>query len=63
MCWNLEIETLNIFLPGHSLGAGVAVLLALMIRPTYPKLKVYAFATPGMFQFSLSSIQNAEITN
>ena len=37
----------DLILTGHSLGAGVAVLLALMIRPTYPKLKVYAFATPA----------------
>ncbi|XP_008558355.1 diacylglycerol lipase-beta [Microplitis demolitor] len=32
---------------GHSLGAGLAVLLALLIRPRYPDLKVYAFATPA----------------
>ncbi|KAH0561596.1 diacylglycerol lipase-beta-like isoform X2 [Cotesia glomerata] len=32
---------------GHSLGAGLAVLLALLIRPRYPHLKVYAFATPA----------------
>lgn len=34
-------------LTGHSLGAGLAVLLAVLIRPRYPDLKVYAFATPG----------------
>lgn len=32
---------------GHSLGAGVAVLVALKLRPRYPHLKVYAFSTPG----------------
>lgn len=32
---------------GHSLGAGTAVLLAFYMRPLYPNLKVYAFATPG----------------
>lgn len=37
----------GLMLTGHSLGAGVAALLALMIRPKYPDLKVYAFATPG----------------
>ena len=29
------------------MGAGLAVLLALLIRPRYPDLKVYAFATPA----------------
>lgn len=37
----------GLVLTGHSLGAGVAALLALKIRPTYPDLKVYAFSTPG----------------
>ncbi|KAI5716122.1 hypothetical protein M8J76_001323 [Diaphorina citri] len=37
----------ELLLTGHSLGAGVAILLALMLRPQYPDLKVYAFATPG----------------
>lgn len=37
----------DLILTGHSLGAGVATLLALKLRPKYPDLKVYAFATPG----------------
>lgn len=37
----------GLVLTGHSLGAGVASLLALKIRPKYPDLKVYAFATPA----------------
>lgn len=36
---------------GHSLGAAVAVLLALMIRPKYPDLKVYAICPPGSYVF------------
>jgi len=32
---------------GHSLGAGVATLLGLMLRPTCPDLRVWAFAPPG----------------
>lgn len=32
---------------GHSLGAGVAVLLGILLRPEYPNLRVYAFSTPG----------------
>ncbi|EFA10154.1 diacylglycerol lipase-beta [Tribolium castaneum] len=37
----------GLVLTGHSLGAGVACLLALKIRHKYPDLKVYAFSTPA----------------
>ncbi|KZC11064.1 Sn1-specific diacylglycerol lipase beta [Dufourea novaeangliae] len=37
----------NLVITGHSLGAGVGILLAFLLRPTYPNLKVYAFATPA----------------
>lgn len=42
----------GLVLTGHSLGAGVAALLALKIRPNYPDLKVYAFSTPGKYNLS-----------
>ncbi|CAK4932487.1 unnamed protein product [Aphanomyces euteiches] len=32
---------------GHSLGAGTAALLAIMLRPKYPALKCLAFSPPG----------------
>eukprot|EP00605_Chrysophyceae_sp_TOSAG23-4_P002276 GSChrysophyteH1.ASY1.ANO1.2521.1 assembled CDS len=32
---------------GHSLGAGNAVLLSLMLQSQYPSLQCYAFGTPG----------------
>jgi sn1-specific diacylglycerol lipase len=32
---------------GHSLGAGVAALLSLLLRPYFPNLKCYAFSPPG----------------
>lgn len=34
-------------LTGHSLGAGVSVLLGALLRPRYADLRVYAFATPA----------------
>ncbi|XP_050680765.1 diacylglycerol lipase-beta isoform X2 [Leptidea sinapis] len=37
----------DLVLTGHSLGAGVAVLVALKLRPRYPHLKVFAFSTPA----------------
>ena len=32
---------------GHSLGAGCAILLSIMLRPTFPALKCYAYCPPG----------------
>ena len=32
---------------GHSLGAGVAVILALLLRPAYPTIQCYTFGTPA----------------
>lgn len=34
-------------LTGHSLGAGLAILVGAKLRPMYPQLKVYGFATPS----------------
>lgn len=43
---------------GHSLGAGVAILVGAKLRPMYPALRVYAFATPS----SLLSREAAKYT-
>lgn len=48
----------GLILTGHSLGAGTAVLLGLLMRGKYPDLKVYAFATPG----GLLSKEACEVT-
>lgn len=32
---------------GHSLGAGVSALLALLLRPQYPKIFCFAYSPPG----------------
>jgi len=37
----------QLVLTGHSLGAGVATLLGLMLRPSHPGLRVWAFSPPG----------------
>lgn len=43
---------------GHSLGAGLAVLIGAKLRPRYPNLMVYGFATPS----SLLSREAAKYT-
>lgn len=37
----------DLVLVGHSLGAGTAAILAIMLKETYPTVKCYAFAPPG----------------
>nr|CCA26975.1 predicted protein putative [Albugo laibachii Nc14] len=37
----------RLVLTGHSLGAGIAVLLATMLRPRYPNVHCFAFSPPG----------------
>lgn len=42
-----EEGSLQLVIVGHSLGAGVAALLALMLKPYFPGLQCYAFSPPG----------------
>lgn len=37
----------QLVLTGHSLGAGVGILLGALLRPRYADLRVYAFGTPA----------------
>lgn len=37
----------SLVIVGHSLGAGVGILLGIKMRQQYPDLKVYAFGTPA----------------
>ncbi|KAG1693584.1 hypothetical protein DVH05_023350 [Phytophthora capsici] len=37
----------GLVLTGHSLGAGTACLLSVMLRPKYPQLRCFAFSPPG----------------
>jgi len=40
-------QNYRLVLTGHSLGAGVASLLAIVLKPKYPKLQCYAYSPPG----------------
>lgn len=37
----------NLVVVGHSLGGGCAQVLSLMLRPSFPSLRCYAFEPPG----------------
>lgn len=42
---------------GHSLGAGCAIILSLMLRPSFPSLQCFAFEPPGcVFDEEISAV-------
>uniref|UniRef100_A0A8C5UPP2 Diacylglycerol lipase-beta n=1 Tax=Microcebus murinus TaxID=30608 RepID=A0A8C5UPP2_MICMU len=41
---------------GHSLGAGAAALLAIMLRASYPQVRGYAFSHPGIVKNFIVSL-------
>lgn len=40
-------QAYRLIITGHSLGAGVAALLSIILQPVYPNLHCYAFSPPG----------------
>lgn len=44
---NGDFSGFNLLITGHSLGAGVAVILGLLLRPIFPRLKCVTFGTPN----------------
>ncbi|XP_076799701.1 diacylglycerol lipase-alpha-like isoform X2 [Clavelina lepadiformis] len=53
---NKQTKNYRLVIVGHSLGAGVASILAILLRPVYHDLVCYAFAPPGGL-LSLSAVQ------
>ncbi|XP_063970812.1 diacylglycerol lipase-alpha-like [Lytechinus pictus] len=53
-------QNYELLLVGHSLGAGTAAILGIMLRPDYPSLKVYAYSPPGGLLCKESSEYAAE---
>ena len=43
----LNLAGWGLVITGHSLGAGVAALMALLLRGRYPQVTCWAFAPPG----------------
>ena len=45
----VKCQGYRLVLTGHSMGAGVAVILGALLRPQFPDLAVWAFSPPGGF--------------
>jgi len=56
-------ENYSLILTGHSLGAGTASLLAILLKPQYPNLQCFAFSPPGLLNLEGSSYCNKFITS
>ncbi|XP_035230504.1 diacylglycerol lipase-beta-like [Stegodyphus dumicola] len=52
-------QSYSLAITGHSLGAGTAALLALLLRPIYPNLRCFAFSPPGGL-LSLEAVKYSE---
>lgn len=55
-------EGAKIVITGHSLGAGTAALLAILLRPKYPDLKCFTFSPPGGLMSLCASRYSQEFT-
>lgn len=53
----------SLVLVGHSLGAGTAAILALLLRPLYPDLHCYAFSPPGLLSPPAALFSRSFITS
>ncbi|XP_035694884.1 diacylglycerol lipase-beta-like [Branchiostoma floridae] len=53
-----KVPDYSLVVVGHSLGAGTASLLSILLRPAYPRLFCYAYSPPG----GLMSKSTAEYT-
>ena len=42
-----NVQGYRVVTVGHSLGAGVSALVALLLRPRYPNIFCYAYSPPG----------------
>ena len=54
------LQGYQLVVTGHSLGAGVASVLALLLKPIYPDLICYSYSPPGcIFRFDKNTFVNA----
>lgn len=43
----MQYPNYHLVITGHSLGAGAAVLLSILLKPSYPKVRCFSFSPPG----------------
>lgn len=61
---NAEFSGYQLLVEGHSLGAGVAAVVATMLRPQYPSVRCLAFSPPGcVFSRQLSESSKEYVTS
>ncbi len=46
-CALAQYPNYHLVITGHSLGAGAAVLLSILLKPSYPRVRCFAFSPPG----------------
>eukprot|EP01042_Synura_sphagnicola_P007128 gene7128-9128_t len=52
-----DASSYKLVVTGHSLGAGAAVLLTLMLRHEYPEVKCFAYGVPGSVVDETTSLE------
>jgi len=59
-----DVSRYKLMVVGHSLGAGVAAILSLLLRPKFPKVKCLAYEPPGcVFDRELAEASKEWVTS
>ena len=58
-----EYRNYRLVVVGHSLGAGCAAMLSVMLRPAHPNLRCLAFAVPSVFSENLAEECSSWLTS
>lgn len=56
-------EAFGLVLVGHSLGAGTAAILAILLRQSHPELQCFAYSPPGGLLRSLFNTKSKSLLN
>jgi sn1-specific diacylglycerol lipase len=59
---SLKLPTYSLVITGHSLGAGCAAILSIMLRNKFPSLRCFCFAPPGCVVSFTSALDSSIIS-